>query len=316
MNATAVNKIVIVGAGFVGASIAFTLLLKGSCSELVLLDINEEKAEGEVMDLMHGLPFVKPMQLHTGDYSLCKDADMVILTAGANQKVGESRMDLVQKNTHIFKQIIPQILAYNRDCIFLIVTNPVDILTYVTFSISGLPRERIIGSGTVLDTARFRALIAEEVGVDARNIHGYILGEHGDTEVATFSTTHIAGIRLDDYCNSGGGCVNQQQFLPVVEDVKNAAYQIIKKKGATYYAVALAASRIVEAILRNEHSILTVCSCLDGDFGIRDVALSVPTVLGRKGIEKILNIPLDKEEWQALEKSATSLKETLSRLEL
>lgn len=310
------SKITIIGAGFVGATTAYTLMLSGLVSELVLIDVNKEKVEGEVMDLNHGMPFVRPVKIYSGSYNDCAGSDIIIIAAGANQKPGETRIDLVHKNTAIFKSIISEIIKYNQDCILLVVTNPVDILTYVTYKTSGFSKNKVIGSGTVLDTSRLRFLVGAHTGIDTRNVHAYIIGEHGDTEVATWSTANIATIPMDKYCESclqGKGCTSKEE---IYNDVKNAAYKIIERKGATYYAVALAVRRIVEAILRNENSILTVSSFLEGQYGLYDVCLSVPTVVNRNGIDRILDLPLSNTENNLLKKSADALKEVIMQLKL
>lgn len=311
-----IKKITVIGAGFVGSTTAYTLMISGLVSEIVLIDLNKDKAEGEVMDMNHGMPFVKPVKIYNGDYSDCKGSDIVVITAGANQKEGETRIDLVKKNTAIFKGIIGEVVKYNTDCILLVVTNPVDILTYVTYKLSGFPKDKVIGSGTVLDSARFRYLLGDHTGVDPRNVHAYILGEHGDTEVPTWSLANIAGIPMENYCNNCHGCKEGFSRNEIYENVKNAAYQIIKKKGATYYAVALAVRRIVEAIVRNENSILTVSSLLDGHYGLDDVCLSVPTVVNSNGIERILNVDLNDKESELLRKSGESLKDVIKTLDL
>jgi len=268
------------------------------------------------MDLNHGMPFVRPVKIYRGDYKDCAGSDIVIITAGANQKEGETRIDLVKRNTEVFKNIINEIVKYNNDCILLVVTNPVDILTYVTYKLSGFPKNKVIGSGTVLDTARFRYLLSEHVKVDARNVHAYIIGEHGDTEVAAWSLANIAGIPMDRYCDECHQCEEQISRNKIYESVKNAAYEIIRNKGATYYAVALAVRRIVEAIVRNENSILTVSSLLEGQYGLSDVCLSVPTIVGVNGIEEILNVPFNDEEIQLLRKSGNTLKEIIKTLDI
>ncbi|MCG8333595.1 MAG: L-lactate dehydrogenase [Proteobacteria bacterium] len=310
------SKITVVGAGFVGSTTAYTLMMSGLVSELVLIDINKKKALGEVMDLNHGMPFVRPVDIYAGDYSDSKDSDIVIITAGANQKEGETRIDLVHKNTKVFKSIVSEVIKHNHDTIILVVTNPVDVLTYVTYKISGFPKEKVIGSGTVLDTARFRYLLGEHVNIDTRNIHGYIIGEHGDTEVPTWSLTNIAGMPMEKYCENSTGCEGPNSRKEIFKKVKNAAYDIIHAKGATYYAVALAVKRIVEAILRDEDSILTVSSLLDGQYGIRHVALSVPTIVDRQGISRVLEVPINEEEQKLLINSAKAIKEVLAGLKL
>ncbi|MCX7921804.1 MAG: L-lactate dehydrogenase [Clostridia bacterium] len=316
MAGNTIKKVTVVGAGFVGATTAYTLMLSGLISELVLIDVNVDKTDGEVMDLNHGMPFVRPVKIYTGNYSDCAGSDIVIITAGANQKPGETRIDLANKNTAIFKSIISEIVKYNTDCILLVVTNPVDILTYVTYKLSGFPKNKVIGSGTVLDSARFRYLLGDHVGVDPRNVHAYIIGEHGDTEVPTWSITNIAGIPMDDYCKDCSRCEGNFSKHEIYQDVKNAAYKIIERKGATYYAVALAVRRIVEAIVRDENSILTVSSLLEGQYGLDDVCLSVPTVVNKSGIGKILDVPISDSEKELLLKSGNSLKEVINNIKL
>lgn len=312
-----IQKAAIIGTGFVGSTTAFTLMMSGLFSELVLIDINETKAKGEAMDLNHGMPFARPVRIYQGSYADCHDADIIIITAGANQKEGETRLDLVHKNTAIFKSIVSGVTQYTGpdNSLLLVVTNPVDILTHVTAKISGWPAQKVIGSGTVLDTARFRYLIGEHVGVDTRNIHGYILGEHGDTELPAWSLTTIAGMPMEEYCNTCRDCGGENRD-EIFRKVKNAAYEIITAKGATYYAVALAVRRIVEAIMRDEHSILTVSSLLTGQYGISDVCISVPCVVDRNGINRVLEVPLSEKEKKMLHHSADTLKGVLRELNL
>lgn len=316
MTEKTIKKIAIVGTGFVGSTTAYTLLLSGLISELVLIDIDEKKAEGEVMDLNHGMSFVRPVNIYRGSYNDCAGSDIIIIAAGANQKPGETRIDLVHKNTAIFISILKELTKHCNDSILLVVTNPVDILTYVTYKVSGFSKNKVIGSGTVLDTARFKYLLGEHANIDPRNIHGYILGEHGDTEVAAWSTTNIAGIPIDEYCDKCHGCKERISREKIYDDVKNAAYRIIEGKGATYYAVALAVRRIAEAILRDENSILTVSSLLENRYGLSDVCLSVPTIVNRTGIGRILDIPLSDHESQLLIESGNALKKVIAELEL
>ncbi len=314
MNNNQSRKIAVIGAGFVGSTTAYTLMISGLVSDLVLIDLNSEKAEGEIMDMNHGMPFVRPVRMMHGSYRDCADADIIIISAGANQKPGETRLDLLNKNTAIFKTIITEVKKYNTDCFLLVVTNPVDILTYVTWKISGFPKNRVIGSGTVLDTARFRYLLGEHVGIDPRNVHAYIIGEHGDTEVAAWSLTNIAGIPMESYCNNCNLCEGQLSKYEIYNDVKNAANKIIGKKGATYYAVALAVKRIVEAIIRDENSILTVSSLLEGSYGINGVCLSLPAVVNGTGISRILDLPLNEEETALFRKSADTMKSAIESI--
>ena len=270
------------------------------------------------MDLNHGLPFAKPVKIYQGSYEDSKDSDLIIITAGANQKEGETRLDLVHKNTAVFKSIISEIIKYNspENTLLLVVTNPVDILTYVTWKLSGFPINRVLGSGTVLDTARFKYLIGQHTGVDTRNVHGYILGEHGDTELPAWSLTSIAGMTMDTYCATCNECENCNELDKIFNEVKNSAYEIINAKGATYFAVALAVERIVEAIMRDEHSILTVSSILQGQYGISDIAISVPTIIDRSGINRVLEVPLSEDEQKLLHHSADTLKSIIRELKL
>ncbi len=309
------GKVSIIGAGFVGSTTAYTLMMSGLVSQIIIVDIDGKKAEGEAMDLNHGVSFVSPVQITAGTYADCHNSDIVIISAGANQKPGETRLDLIKKNTEIFKSIIPQVVKYCEDAILLVVTNPVDILTYVTLKISGLPQERVIGSGTVLDTSRFKFLLSEHTGIDIRNIHTYILGEHGDSEVAAWSLTNIAGIKMDEFCRYCSKCDGHSKE-EIYEKVKNAAYNIIERKGATYYAVAMGVKRIVECILRNEHSILTVSSLINNLYGINDICLSLPTIVTEKGILKILELPLAATEIDLLKESANILKKSLNEINI
>ena len=299
------GKIAVVGAGNVGSTIAYTLMMSGLVSEIVLLDINKDKAEGDAMDMNHGVSFVSPVRVVAGDYSDIAGSDMVIITAGANQKEGEKRTDLLRRNAEIFKDIINNILRYcHDDTILQVVTNPVDILTYITCKISGFSKHNVIGSGTVLDTSRLKYLIGQKANVDVRNVHTYIIGEHGDSEVAAWSVTSVAGMSVEDYC--GDPHDNYKQVF--YEKTKNAAYEIIDKKGSTYYAIALAVKRIAESIIGDENSILTVSSLFDGEYGISDICLSVPTLVGAGGAERIIEIDFSDEEIRGLKHSAETLK--------
>ncbi|MEW6535763.1 MAG: L-lactate dehydrogenase [Candidatus Auribacterota bacterium] len=311
-----INKVVIIGTGFVGSSIAFALMMSGRASEIVLIDANRKKAEGEMMDLNHGSAFTPPVDIYVGDYKDCKNADIIVIAAGANQKPGETRIDLVHKNTAIFKEIIPQITAVEKNAIMLVVTNPVDILTYVTLKVSRLLPEQVIGSGTVLDTARFRYLLSEHCGVDPRHVHAYIIGEHGDTEVPVWSRVIIGVTPLEHFCKLCHKKCNEEVKNAIFHDVKNAAYQIIERKGATYYAVALGVLRIIESILRNESSLLTISSYLDNYYGINDVCLSVPSLLRSEGIQKHIELPLNDEEHAALQRSADEMKNIIAQLDI
>lgn len=305
------NKISIIGAGFVGSTTAFALMNQNVASEIVIVDINNDKAQGEAMDLGQGQVFVSPVKIVAGDYPDTKDSDVVIITAGMAQKPGETRIDLVNRNIEIYKQMIPQIVKYNPDSILLVVSNPVDILAQITYQLSGFPAERVIGSGTVLDTARFQSILANRFEVDARNIHANIIGEHGDSEIATWSLTTIAGLTIDQYCKMMNIDFNQEMAESITYDVKTAAYEIINRKGYTNYAVALAITRIVEAILRDERSILTVSTLQSGDYGIDDVYISVPTIIGRSGVQHVVEVPYSSAEVSALQESAKMLKDII-----
>ncbi|NLZ48174.1 MAG: L-lactate dehydrogenase [Clostridiales bacterium] len=309
-------KITIIGAGFVGSTTAFAIMNSGLASEIVIVDINKEKAEGEAMDLSHGVSFVSPVNIIAGDYSQSANSDIVIITAGANQKPGETRIDLVDRNIKVFKGIIPEVVKYSPNAILLVVSNPVDILTYITYKLSGFPKERVIGSGTVLDTSRLRYMLSKHFDVDARNIHTYIMGEHGDSEIATWSLTNIAGMNVDEYCSQICHSCDGSFKHQIHEEVKNAAYNVIDRKGATYYAVALAIRRIVEAILGDENSILTVSTLLEGQFGVDGLFLGVPAIVGKDGVKKILEVPLNQEELSNFQKSANSLKEIFNNFDI
>jgi L-lactate dehydrogenase len=301
------NRIAIVGVGNVGATFAYALLLSGLASEIVLIDLNRSRAEGEVMDLNHTEPFAHPTRVWAGEYPDC---------AGAAQKPGETRLDLVKKNTAIFKTIVPEVARYNPNGILLIATNPVDVLTYVSWKLSGLPAQRVIGSGTILDTARFRYLLSQHYGVDSRSVHAYIVGEHGDSEVPVWSLANIAGMRLPDFCAAQDRDYSQLDMDKVFEQTRDAAYQIIERKGATYYAVAAGLLRIVEAILRDQNTVLSISSRIENYYGIDAVYLSLPTVIDRDGVEQVLHLALNEQEIAALRQSAQVLQETIAQLDL
>lgn len=298
------TRIAVIGTGAVGSTTAYTLLLRKRMSELVLIDVNKDKALGDALDMNHGLPFVGGVRVWAGDYPDCKDADIVIITAGAAQKPGETRLDLLKRNIAIFEGIIENVVRYNTTGILLIATNPVDVLAYFSWKKSGWPTNRVIGSGTLLDSARFRYLIGEELNVDPRSVHAHIIGEHGDSELPVWSRAHIAGINVEL-----GEAAKQKIFA----STRDAAYQIIKAKGATYYAIALALDRICAAILDNESSILTVSTLIDGMYGVDDVYLGVPCVVDHTGVSKVLELPLDGKELELFRTSAETLKEQIAR---
>lgn len=306
-----VNRVALIGTGFVGSSYAFALLNQGVTEELVLIDINKEKSEGDAMDLNHGLPFAPSRtKIWFGDYSDCKDADLVVLTAGANQKPGETRLDLVEKNTAIFKGIVGSIMSSGFDGIILVATNPVDILTYAVWKFSGLPKERVIGSGTILDTARFRYLLGDYFDVDTRNVHAYIIGEHGDTELPVWSHADIAGTTISEWTKNKVD-FNQSDLNDIFLNVRDAAYHIINRKGATYYGIAMGLVRVTKAILGNENSVLTVSAYLDGHYGQKDIYIGVPSVVNRNGIREVVELDLNKEEQEKFAHSVSVLKQTM-----
>lgn len=310
------KKIGIVGCGNVGATIAYTLTMRSSCTELVLIDLDEAKAQGEAMDLNHCLPFLTPVQITAGSYDDLAGAEIIVLAAGVNQKPGETRIDLVHHNARIFRGILEKITAVNRDAVFLVVTNPVDVLTYAALRMSGLPAARVIGSGTVLDTARLKFLVGRKLGVDSRNVHSFIIGEHGDSELAVWSSANVSGINLADFAPSRNSGQNMENLYTLYEDVKNSAYEIIRGKGATYYAIAQATQRIIDAILRDEDTILPVSAYLNGEYGLSGLCMSVPAVVGRSGVRQILTIPLNEEEQSRLYRSAETLKCVIDSLDL
>ncbi len=291
-------------------------MIHGTVSEIVLIDVDKKRAEGEAMDLNHGVPFVQPVRVWAGDYQDCEDADIVVLTAGLAQKPGESRLDLVTSNVGIFKQIIPKIKEYNRTGILLVATNPVDLMTYAALKLSGFPSGRVIGSGTILDTSRLRYLLGEHLKVDARNVHAYIIGEHGDSEVPAWSLASVAGTRLKDYTAVYGQGLDDAYLNSMFEQVKNSAYKIIELKGRTYYAIGLGLTRIVESIIRDENAILTVSSLLHDYYGVDEICLSVPTIVNRTGVREVLKLPLMEEEIAKLQSSASTLKSIVKSLTL
>lgn len=307
-------RVAVVGTGNVGASFAYALLLSGLAAEIVLIDANQARAEGEAMDLNHTVPFAHPTQVWAGDYADCAGAAVTVIAAGANQAPGETRLDLVKKNAAIFGQIVPRVARHNPDGIILVATNPVDVLTYATWRLSGLPPARAIGSGTILDTARFRYLLSRHFQVDARSVHAYIIGEHGDSEVPVWSLANIAGMRLRAFCDAQGLPYEQAAMDDLFVQTRDAAYQIIQRKGATYYAVAAGLMRIVEAILRDQNTVLSVSSLIDGPYGLEDVCLSLPAIVSRAGVERVLQLPLDDAELAGLRRSAGILRQAIAGL--
>lgn len=310
-----IRKVAIIGCGFVGSSTAFALMESGLFSEIVLIDVDHSRAEGEAMDISHGIPFVKPMKIYAGDYDDIVDASIIIITAGAAQKPGETRLQLVQKNVSIFKSIIPEISRRKCEGVLLIVSNPVDILTYVAQKLSGFPVNRVIGSGTVLDTARLKSMLSEHLDIDSRTVHAFIIGEHGDSELAAWSSAAVSGVPLSKFCEMRGHFNHDESERHIQEMVKNSAYEIIERKKATYYGVAMAVRRICEAIARDEKSILSVSSLMQGQYGLKDICLSMPTIVGSDGVEEKVPISLDEDEITKLMASADALKEIASALD-
>jgi L-lactate dehydrogenase len=304
------RKVAVIGCGFVGAASAFALMQSGLFSEMVLIDADHNKAEGEAMDISHGEVYSRPMHIYAGNYDDITDAAIIVITAGANQKPGETRLDLVQKNVGIFKSIIPEIAKRNYKGILLVVANPVDILTYTAFKLSGLPEAHVIGSGTVLDTARFRENLGNHLGVDSRSVHAFIVGEHGDSEIPVWSTANIAGVPINKFCEVRGHFAHQEAMERIAQEVKMSAYEIIARKKATYYGIAMAVKRICEAIIRDEKSVLPVSNMMHGAHGITDITMSMPAIVGRNGIELQMPISLDGKETKLLQESAAILKKT------
>ncbi len=310
------QKVAVIGCGFVGATSAFSLIQTGLFSEMVLIDANAKKAEGEAMDLSHGSAYLTPMNIYAGTYDDIVDAGIIVITAGANQKPNETRLDLVKKNVQIFKSIIPEIKKRNCEGILLIVSNPVDILTEVALKLSGFPSNRVIGSGTVLDTARLKYVLGKHLQVDPRDIHAYIIGEHGDSELVVWSGAQVAGIHINHFCELRGHFNHEEAMERLAQEVRDSAYEIIERKGATYYGVAVAVKRIATAIVKDEHAVLPVSSLMQGEFGLNDLCLSIPTVIGQNGVEKVVDIYLNNDENDKLQSSARALKEVLDDLDL
>lgn len=308
------SKVAIIGTGFVGASTAFALSLNQMVNEMVLIDAFKEKAAGEAMDINHGLSFLGQMKVYDGDYSDCADCDAIIITAGANRKPGETRIDLAKKNVAIAKEITSNIMKYYTRGVILVVANPVDVLTYKIQKWSGLPEGRVLGTGTVLDSSRFRYLLSQKFNVDVRNVHGYIIGEHGDSQLPLWSATHIAGKNINEYFADPAYGITEEDKAAIVQDVKTAGAEIIKRKGATYYAIAVTVNTILESLLKNQNTIRTVCSVINGNYGIEDVALSLPSIVNANGVKGIVDLKLTDEEQKALKYSAEQLKNVLEQV--
>jgi L-lactate dehydrogenase len=309
---TGKGRVGIVGTGMVGASFAFALLQSGLASKMVLVDRDAARAEGEAMDLAHGMAFLRPMRINAGDFAALAGCDVVVVCAGANQRPGETRLDLLAKNLAVFRDVVPKIVATAPGAVIVIATNPVDILTQVAAELARLPAGRVLGSGTTLDTARFRYNLGEWFEVDPRSVHAWIVAEHGDTAVPVWSRAHVAGMPLRDFVGPTGHVFDQARMDEIFARTRDAAYEIIRRKNATYYAIGIALLAVVEAVLRNQRTVLTVCSPLAGQFGVSGMALSLPTIVGRGGAEEIIAIPMDAAEQAAFRHSAETLKQRLA----
>ena len=307
-------KVVIVGAGFVGTTFAYSLIIRGLVSQIAIIDIDKERAEGEVMDLNHSLPFAYPVKIWSGDYSDCKGADIVVIAVDKGQKIEQSRLELAKGNFEVMKQIVPEITRYNRECILLVVSNPLDVMTYAALKLSGFPKNKVIGSGTILDTSRLRYLLGEYLSVDPRNVHAYIIGEHGDSEVPIWSLANVAGMHIKDYCPICKMPYNVQHLNDLFLKVRNAGYEIIRRKGRTYYAVALGMTKIVESIVRDENSVLTVSCHLQDYHGVSNICLSVPAIVNRRGVREIIKLPLDEKEKAQFQASANIVRKVVNSL--
>lgn len=310
------KKAVMVGCGFVGSASVFALMQSGLFTEIALIDADEKKAEGEAMDISHGIPFASPMKIYAGTYDDVADAAIVIISAGAGQKPGETRLDLVHKNVGIFKSIIPEIAKRNFAGILLVVSNPVDILTQVAVKLSGLPENRVIGSGTVLDTARLRNALGEHLEVDSRSVHAFIVGEHGDSEVVVWSSANVSGVPLSEMCEMRGHYKHKEDAKEIAAAVKNSAYEIINRKHATYYGIAMSVKRICQAIMRDEKTILPLSHMIHGVYDIEGISLSMPVIVGADGVESDMPINLNGEEALKLKESADALKKIIDEIEL
>lgn len=311
---TNMQKCGMIGVGFVGATCAYTLAVSGLFSEMILVDMNRKKAESEAADINHGVSFAKPCYVRAGDYADLAGCGLIIIAAGANQKPGETRIELLGRNRVILSSIMEQIMQVNRDAVLLIVSNPVDVLTCMAQSLSGLPAGRVIGSGTVLDTARLKYLLGQRLGVDGRNVHAFIIGEHGDSELAVWSSANISGVDLYDYCRITDISDPAAVLRQIYESVRDAAYSIIEGKGATYYGIGMAVRRIAEAVVRDEHSVLPVSSMISGHYGVEGICLGLPSIVGRGGAEAVLDIPLSDEELTRLQSSARKMKELIEEI--
>jgi L-lactate dehydrogenase len=311
-------KIGIVGSGLVGATAAYALLMSGTGREIVLVDKNMARAQADADDLFHAVPFSHPMEIKAGSYEDLHGCRVVIMAAGVNQKPGETRLELLSRNATVFNEVIPQIIANAQDAVIVVATNPVDIMTHLTAQIArehGVQPSRILGSGTTLDTARFRALVGRQLGVDSRHIHAYVVGEHGDSEVLVWSSVSVGGIPLDEFCkhHPSGVCMEDRDTID--SQVRNAAYHIIQGKGATYYGIGSALARIVDVILHDQRAILTVCAPTDEVAGVRDVTVALPRLVGGDGVLELFPLPLDEAEEAKLARSAGIVRAAIESLD-
>lgn len=309
------RKVVIVGAGAVGSTFAYALAQDGVADEIALLDPNSDLVKGQVLDLAHGQPFFPAVDIRVGEKNDYANANVIVITAGSKQRPGETRLDLLQRNAAIIEGVVNDIVEQRSQAVIVVVSNPVDVLTYVAYRRSDWPRGQVLGSGTVLDSARFRYLLSQHCDIDVHNVHAYVLGEHGDSEVAAWSMTHIGGMPIDDYCPVCGKCDDWiGERHKIEEAVRKSAYHIIDYKGATYFGVGMALVRIVGAILRNERSVLTVSTILEGEYGLQDVSLGVSSIISWKGVESIIEAKLAAGEMDALSKSASVIRAAIAEL--
>ena len=312
-------KISIVGCGNVGTRFAYVLTIKGLARHIVMVDIDKKRVEGEVMDISHGAPYISPVKIDAGDYPDIQESDIVVITAGRNQRPNETRIDLIKDNIRLYEKIMPEIMDFAPSAKFLIVSNPVDILSYAAFKLSEKPENEVFGSGTVLDTARFRFLLGKKCDVNPRNVHAYILGEHGNSEFAVWSSAMIGGILIKDYClicNKREFCDNEKELSNIFEEVRNSAYKIIEKKGETSYGIGLALARITQAILHDENTILPVSSLVRDYLGITNVYLGLPAIINKLGVSRVLKIVLNSKEEDYFKKSAQKLRNVIEQVGL
>jgi len=306
------KKITILGAGNVGASIAYTFAIAGTCSDIILIDINKEKAKGEAMDIRQGVSFGQNIEIKDGTYEDAAGSDIVVVTLGLARKPGQTRLDLAQANVNIIKQVMPQVAKAAPDAVYVVVSNPVDIITYTILKCTDLSPKQVVGSGTALDTSRLKSSIADHIGLSPNSIHAYVFGEHGDTSMIPWSITNIAGINMEEYCKEENHIIDKDA---IVEEVRKAGAEVIKRKGATFYAIAMSVNKICDSILRDANNIMTVSTLVNGRYGINDLCLSLPCVLGGHGIEREVTPTLTDEEVEKLQASAAALRNVIDQIE-